>query len=429
MSSVPQFINARQFDLSTILLIDSAGRKVDIKFMVKDLNIYQDMYANVMSGELVVDDSMNIIGQTMLHGNEFVFIKFTSATEIPFEKFFRVYKVSDMVLTNPSTVRYTLHLCSEEFLLNQQTRVSKSYKNMLCSDIVRDICNRYLEIPLTKFPLENSEPTTGVRSVIVPNMKPFEAINFISAMSLNADMSGAYLFFETIHGYIFKSLNNIVAGPTYKTIQVKPQNILSENSLASENQHTAYKYELKQGFDVLESLANGGFRGSMLKLNLIDQTKDYISVFPTNSKFNGLNTYMPINDATNRLGLTLTDASAFVRMYVDVNANMSENWLLQRAMQMSLLNAHRVNIEVAGDTQLTVGVIVELQFPQRRPVNDSSQIELDPDKSGRYLITGARHRITNNKYTCYLELCKDSSIAPVIPQNDNSTLYELATKS
>ena len=66
------------------------------------------------------------------------------------------------------------------------------------------------------------------------------------------------------------------------------------------------------------------------------------------------------------------------------------------------------NIDIPGDSSISVGDIVNVKIPKNDAQTDSNNITLDPIMSGKYLITGLRHQLVDDKYFCHAQLCKDS---------------------
>ncbi len=88
-----------------------------------------------------------------------------------------------------------------------------------------------------------------------------------------------------------------------------------------------------------------------------------------------------------------------------------------------------MNVLIAGDTSLEAGDVVYVDFPYFQPLNDNEETLIDPYKAGNYLIVSLRHRIADNKYVTYLELCKDSVIAAFPAARFNTTeLVRVATE-
>jgi hypothetical protein len=141
-----------------------------------------------------------------------------------------------------------------------------------------------------------------------------------------------------------------------------------------------------------------------------------------------LNEFLPFNDALNRLDLAIAEGSGFVRYFTAFQGDLVDKWLLQRAAQVSAINSFRMSLQLSGDSELTVGKIVEIDIPSLELVTDSSEIKPDGMKSGKFLVTQVRHRIFQNKYVNYIEVCKDSVIEG-IASYAKTPIYDIAKKS
>lgn len=421
-------IESTIFDIVSITIVSPSAGIVDIrdiKFVVEELNIYQSVFSSTMSGDITVKDSNNLITELALNGNEFLYIKFVKDNDYDaFEKAFRIVKLSEVRLKNLSTLRYKINFCSEEMVLNQQLRISKSYKGFYDSQIVADILINKLSVPAERITFEQT--LIPHDEFIIPNLRPFEAIQMLTSFTLNATLTSGFLFFETQSGFRFQSLESLITADPYKTLSLRPQNILDETDQKLQNVNYISDFEIPKLFDVLDTMSNGGYSSFMIKLNLLNQQvagapSDPVVATP----FATLNEFMPFNDAKNRLGNTLVDGSSYVRYFVDVKGGLIDKMMLQRAHQLALLNNHRMNVMIAGDPQYEAGQVIEIDFPYIQPINEPEETINDPYKDGKYLVTGVRHRIIENKYLSYLELCKDSVTTPFpAAVSDNSELLQ-----
>lgn len=420
-------LESGQFEISSITLIASTGLQTEIKMMVKDLNIYEDIFSNVVSGEIEMKDGQNLVTTFGMHGNEYLYIKFDTPSLESFEKVFRIYKISNLNLKNLTSFIYKIHFCSEEFILNQQIRISKSYKDITNSDIISDILSNQLNVDPKKIAI--IENTIINQNLIIPNMKPFEAINWLSSFSINDKLSTAYMFFETRSGFQFRSLESIYQDEVYKKITINPKNLNDDSDKKITNSFIVDRFEIKQPFDILESISTGGFSSSMVVLDLLRQSTTVSKFDTVNNGVPTLNKYLPYNDAQNRKGNGLIDLSSYIRYFPKFQGGLIEEWLLQRANQFSMLNSFRMNIQLTGDSQMEVGRIIELDFPYIKPINNTDEIVQDESKSGKYLVTSLRHRIFNNKYFNYMEICKDSNNGGVAAADNSNIGYDTARKS
>lgn len=403
-----------EYELAAVVLINSSGKETDIKFIVQDLNIYQSIYSNTMSADLVVNDTLNLPSTGDMNGQEYIYIKLSNPELKPIEKYFRVYKISDFAMKSLNASTYTLHLCSEEFVYNQQLRVSKSYKDVETYKIIYDICNNFLHIPSSRTFVEQ---TSGIHAykweknenpIIVPNMKPLEAINWLASFAFNKTLTSAFVFFENQYGFNFCSMEKLVKDSVYKKISLHPKNVMTDTDNKQELHSNPDKAEIKQLFNILETQATGGFSSNMIRLDLIHQEHKFIKFDPKTNSSKHLNPFIYVNNSTNRTNKTLLQETAYTKLFPIFQGDLTDKWLLQRASQFSLLNGSRMNIQIPGDCQLSAGAVLEIEFPLLTPKDESANVQKDPYISGKYLVTSVRHRVINNKYFCYVEICRDS---------------------
>jgi hypothetical protein len=329
----------------------------------------------------------------------------------PYEKVFRIYKISDVTLkNNTTTLTYRIDFCSEEFLLDHQIRISKSYKGFYNFQIAADILVNYLGVSPERVTLE---PTVLPHDeFIIPNLKPFEALNMLTAFSLNNNLTSAFVFFETVSGYKFVSLESLIQADDARTIYLRPQNVSNETDSLAGIDYIS-DFNISQLFNVLQTMSTGGYASSMLKMDLIKQDVQTAFSDPASSTpVTTLNAFLPMNDAKNRFNDRIIDASAYQRFFTNVKGGLIDKIMLQRAHQFSLLNNYTMQVTMAGDTSYEAGQVISVDFPYLQPINEAEETQVDPYKAGRYLLTAVRHRILNNKYICYLELCKDSVLQP-----------------
>jgi hypothetical protein len=401
------------FSLTELKLINALGVNIDVDFIFQEINLYEDLFSNVISGDVTLMDSNDLMNRLRMHGNEFISLSFSTPGMRKYQKVFRIYKVSEYSLRGTSNATFKLHFCSEEFILNQQYYISKSFKEKRLSDVVRIIARNYLKISPEKLSDQNIEESTLLVNsektpLIIPNLRPLEAINWIASFTLNrADLSPGFIFYENISGFNFVSLTSLYSRPPKKTVFYSPKNENFSESVGSKHDKLD-EMEFKQIFDVLDSMNNGAYASELLKLDLMNRTTEYEQFGVNQSTLKLLNEYLPYNFAKNRMGNSFNQASAYVKMFPKFQDNLTSKWLLSRAARIALLNNTRLHIDIPGDSSLSVGDILDVRVPRNDAQTDPNNIKPDDMMSGRYLITGIRHQLIENNYFCHAELCKDS---------------------
>jgi hypothetical protein len=447
MSSIENsFYNALDSIITTCRIISSSGTALDFKYMVLELNYYEDIYSNEVSGNMLINDSVNYLNLLQFDGNERVVISLDNPSKnTPLERSFRLFKVSNRTQTKELNENYILHFCSEELMLSEQSRISKSYKKTEISNIVNSICVDYLKIPRDKLFIEN---TIGLRDIIIPGYKPFQALNWLCSLSLSIETSSigtTYLYYENKNGFNFSSLASLYKQPTYRTFMYDIKNLHKPDDymLSDDNKevNSVISYKHINNFDTLANSNRGTFNN---KLITFDPLRGSFGENDFNySKFSkdspSLNKYNFETDSTNRFDKTSQDTTSMVKFVmstlgqsehpyiknknITINENKIENTIPFRVAQLALLNSNKMKLVIPGDVNMTVGLVIQFNLPTLSR-KEFGEDEFDQFYSGRYLVTGIRHIIQQeSKFITVVEICKDSipnSMAPT--DNNNQTL-------
>ena len=445
---------SKDYSLVTLNLLTPAGT-IDFKPLLVELSYHEDLFNNTASGYLMVSESMGYIETLNLMGNEYIRLRYGKTDDVKYltDKIFRVYKIGKRKLeNNMNTESYCLYFCSEELIMSEQYKVSKSYKGQTVKNNIEDILfnNHYLNIPDEKAGI--IESTYGKYDFIVPNLKPFDAINWLSTYARpRPDQPGAdMLLYENRDGFNFRSLQSLMRQGPYRTYNYNPKNVVtSSGPLQQEIDKTAYNvttYEILDSYDSLNAINSGIFANKLISVDpLLRRYKvtnfdygDYVT------KATMLNKYAIINNHKNRNNHGLNQTPEAVTKLVFSNFNQkeipyvkstpggvandifAETYIPHRTAQLALINYTRVRISVPGDPLLTVGNVIGFDLLSINPVTDKKT----PDKfySGNYLITAVRHMITMHEYKTVLEIVKDSSVTPYAGIDNNNTMWKTVVK-
>lgn len=419
------------YRLKTATLVTGAGKIADIRPIINEINVYEDVMNPVISGNIILNDSNNLINTLPITGFEYLTLDFEkpSSSQL-YSKVFRVYKLSDRQRINSQNESYVLHFCSEESILNESLRVSKSYVEKTIDTMVRDIALNVLKIDEKKFLSTNNTPTHDLYSVIIPNWRPFFAINWLSRMARSASFkSPSYVFFEDRDGFHFTPLEALSQQSPIKTIQVSPRNLGIEQDSKSDletTMKTAYEWEMPYGFDIVQNTGSGMYAGSLITVDPIRQR--ILNTIMSSEKIFQNNKHLNENPLITNLQSRIKtipsqDATSLIRMYPTsldhdqlsyggsagkMLPNQVEQWLIQRNMYFSALHSSKINISMPGDISLRVGQVIAAQFPAY-VLHEKSEKIMDKLYSGNYFIMAIRHAMNKRTHMCYLELAKESS--------------------
>ena len=395
-----------------------------------------------MSGNVMLTDSVGLIDRLAMTGFDYLKLKFRKSTKVKesydTEKYFRIYRVSERILNNNNTETYTLHFCSEELLLSEQTKISKSYSGKKISEIIYDILSNNLKVD-KKF--IRMQETDGLYDFVIPYKKPFEAINWLTSYAKPIGKEGAdFLFYENSEGFNFYSLQNLFNQKTYMKYAYIPRNLGDlKNSKTGElgrNLLGIKSYTFLDTFDSLYGTVSGAFANRLITIDPLTRTYrdtnfDYLKYF---DKAKNLNKNPIVPDLKNRLGKTANESYDSVLKVMVSNANQkkalgisdepwsvandirAESYVPNRTAQLSLSHYSRIRLFVAGDPNLTAGMLIEITLPSKRSADGTGNYvgEIDPINSGKYIITAVRHIMDHTgKYETILEIVKDSYNASI----------------
>jgi hypothetical protein len=430
--------NPQDYNLEYLILNTSKG-DWDLKPLLVEFSYYEDIFSFVVSGSLTIRDALGYISYFQLDGTEILNIslgKFEDGPKIDLA--LRVYKVDNRKsVGNMTSEYYTLHFCSEELILSEQSKISKSFDGVEISKIITNILNDKND----GFNINDSkktfggnskkidiEETQGVYNFALGYMKPFEAISYVSMYARPVNGVGAdMLFYETKDGFKFKSLQTLYKQDAYRNYTYNPKNTDESFFKKLTNVIT---YEIVKPFDMLNEINAGTFANRLISLDPLTRTKTITDYNYTKDDGKMLNTNVPVYSPKNRLGnqvemsplsnikVAMSNAGRKDVTYIKENDTIElggkdifiETWGPHRLSQLNLMNFTTVKISVAGDPALTVGQTIFFNI-YNLAQSTGSPADLDKYYSGKYLITAVRHVIQSPEtYQTILEISKDSTL-------------------
>jgi len=442
---------AGDYNLSHIDLINHDGITMDLKYIVIELNIYESIYKNAVTGSVVITDARNQIGRLEIQGLERIAFRLsTPGTNKKRDTIdasaetgepFHVYKITDRKQVNQGLLVYTLHFASREFMRNIRTKVSQAYDGRL-DEAVQSIFSDpdYLDSRKTL----RYEPTGNSDKIVIPNLRPFDAIQMIAEKSLPQKSNGVgYFFYETTKAFHFRSWESMVASQGSAKRKVKQEFYYMpmkhrDESVGDKITHdykSVESYRFINNFhDVAANTALGTYGHRVLSHNLFDKSystadfsyhnyygssihTDYTNDYTDAQKFAIADTAV---DYDNQKGVSdfpesrtsLQSTTQFLHNR-EVGAKYGLDVFMdgmnkaQRVSQYNqVIHGTTLKLVVKGQSYLEPGDLIQFNV---RPVDaDSKDAEVDHRYGGQYIISKIRHLINDDKYTMVLECTKDS---------------------
>jgi hypothetical protein len=447
----------QDYSLNSLNLLTASGQKIELEKLMIEMSYYEDIYSFVVSGHITIMDAQGFHELLPLTGNEFIEINFskTSNQINGINRNFRVYKMGPKITTsNMNTDIYTLYFCSEEMILSEQNKLSKSYKGKKISDIIKNILTD--NGPTGVFQLSNKriqkiEETMGMYDFVVPKFKPFETISWLSnyARPQKSGPSGGadMLFFETKDGFNFRSLQSMFSDSIYAEYKYEAENLNKNTQTIKDKITNVLQYEVSKPYDILNEIGSGTFANRIVTIDPLARTvttKDF-NYTDYKAKNGSLDKNEVSPELTNRLGKTQSKSPegvlklafgnsaqqdvAYVKQQGGVAKDINiETYVPNRTAQISLANYTTIKAVIPGDPGITAGKTIKFTLLTLKP--DLNKKDEDKHYSGKYLVSAVRHILSSDgSYQTVLELSKDSSVTKYPSINSSNPAWKKAVKS
>ena len=443
---------AGDYDLNHVFLHDHMGGVTDIKKMMAELNVFESIFKNALTGSIVITDAQNLISKLEINGTERISFQLSTPgandsrsmidASVETGQPFYVYKITDRRQIAPGTLLYTLHFASREFIRNLRTKVSQTYRGEIYPQIIKILTDKnYLD---SKKEL-SYEPTGNINDVVIPNMRPFDAINMIAKRTMPKNSGGVgYYFYETTKGLYFRSWDNMVTvkgsqiRDTKQIFRYMPMNI-DDPTIENKIQHdyqSVESYRFVNNFhDIAANTVMGTYAHKVITHNLYDKSYKEInyrydyefgSSKHTDMSFgpHGIDKYaVAANSKVDTDGkkisqypdsrVSLQSTTQYLNGDSDtgsgfgINVNQEGKKLAKGiSIRSQIESGTTLHMVVKGQSYLEPGDLIEFKLISVDEKNPDG--EEDPQYSGRYVISKIRHQVNSVKYTCALECVKDS---------------------
>lgn len=420
-----------------IFITAADGKNYDIRNFCLGVTLFEDMFSNVMMGTAVISDAANLIARIPLQGAEYLTFTYkTPSFKEKISKSFYINKIGDRFFSsNDRQAGYVLSFISIEGYLDNTLSISKKYSDTT-DKIVSKVFNEYLKT--TRHIKKSGTTSTNFKSslgssgtIVVPYWNPFKVINWATSRSFgSAAEAPNFLFFESNKGFYFTNVEALsvkqreskqlfaeyVYFPGAKIIQDNPQSKFSYTKPELSKQYNIVRK--MKSFDMVDTLKAQDYGYHISKLISFDVTLkrpvehvfDYYEKFKTfkhmeeeNNPTFSKSTFR--NPDTHRVVLT-----KYHKIHNDAKDPLFQKWALQRNSLIYDLSNLKIEIEVAGRTDIEIGRLVNFLYPKNidKSADGLAENMLDPYMSGIYMITAIRHEFVLNKHTMFIELVKDS---------------------
>ena len=422
--------------------IESAdgSKTVSVKSGVVMFSYYEDILSPTITARAVVVNDGNTIegpdGEMTslynglpLRGGERVVVKIAGNSPdnpgIDFSedpaKYFYVSSIRN-VLQDTKSESFVLELVPRETITNETSRVGKKYASSTSiSDSVKDIVKNYLKTD--RLSEDNVDKTQNPYGFLGNLKKPFTVLTWLASKSVPGDISGkdataGYLFYETIDGYNFKSIDSLIAQDPVKGTYVYSEVAITE---MPDNDFKILKYNTNKNQDLLSNLQRGAYCSHRIFFNPLTFTytnpeKGLFKKEDYAGKTENMGKDITLPSIGEDSDKTLGDIpSRNITAVMDIgtlekNASMKDNAdptkiFSQAMMRYNTTLTQTMSVTIPSNTNLKAGNLIKCQFPS---ISRDKNGKPDEEQSGLYMIKELCHFFDANGSYTSMKLLRDT---------------------
>lgn len=376
----------------TIRLTNADQQTFNITPMVAELSIFSDIYANYLTGELVMADGLGGISHMGIRGAEKLTVELVIGESVSIHDFY-VYAISNRTRLNDTSEGYKLSFMSVEGVLNEHGRISQAYSGQH-SESVKKIVSGYLASQKKV----DAEPTLGNFKFVMPSWSPFECINWYAGRSRSTEGS-YYLFYETLEGFQFKSVEGLLKKSPKYQYHYSPAGI----TVATKDLSNIREYEVltqSDGIRHADSLNTTLWNHDLIRKKIVKQRSEAEMI---NQDKNGFG--LSLKERRDVFGNEIILRNETRNTHTQTQDYGYEAIQKKRGM-MAALTTTRIRFLAHGSFGFDVGDVVTLKMLKAKSHAKGGENADDDSLTGDYLVTAIRRQFKHQDYHMTVEVAK-----------------------
>jgi len=310
------------------------------------------------------------------------------------------------VVTKSSKQSATLEAISAGALINETIRISKKFDGPINETVKKLLVSESKGIKTTR--TLTSDPTANSYSFVGNQRRPMDLIQWLSPKASSSNKNFGYLFYETLDGYYFKSIDNLFNQSVFQTYTKSEISSSSDFRILDEN--------VNKNTDIGMSLRMGMYSNKTIYLNAKDAKRTIVDFKISELGLSKLpRAPLSLDKYPSRLMFRITDVGALQKGSKLSDTQKEQDLAVYQNKSYArnnLIFSQSINIMVPCNPRLRAGQVVEIKLPL--PTSDQKLKQYgdgSKDISGKYLISELKHEIGNNKAYTQLSLIRDTFTA------------------
>jgi hypothetical protein len=402
----------------------------DLQYIVKELNVYESIYSNHVRGDIVLTESLGLFNQEPYIGEEEVQIKFKTPNCGDFEFNGRTTKIDRLLPTKDRKVSYRIEFTSKYNISNLTRTLSKAYKKMKISEMVKKIAQT---VDIQNIELDETE---GDLTIIIPRLSPFDAVEFLGSEAKSKKYPPSnYWFYETREKHFFVPIEKLIEkgkGSPVAQYYFFEKDAETDSFFAGGNKNTPDFYTITNVsfdplFDIEFNIIEGMYDSITYEIDPLMQVYRKVLINGDDAfiydnsfeQFKHISAYGGEKKLTEQNFSSLHGLSRINYLYSNRPQSKQSNMGIQERQRpktiMLSASANRqlkplqMTYTVPGNSDLKVGDMIALNIPSFDGT-EGNEGGLDDKHSGGWLIVGLRNKFTmssGNPYSTVMQCLKN----------------------
>lgn len=401
-------------------------RGIDRTAVVENDMMYLEIYETLdgfMSGTVCVIDTIGLVDSLFMTGFEAIDIEFASGVgesyNHVFSKHFRVTNVVRSQATTGNRETLIINFQNNMNIVNDYDKKPFVFKRMSISNMVKTILDGLSETPLYEI-----EDTIFQRDFISPISKPIDTIFKLTEFASSRDNNSCkYMFYENRDAVQFKSIGSM-REQDYEFVIRKGAFTGAEKFSHGESKLIiAHNIAVEEQSDI-DQLKSGLYGSRVITHSLINkklttstinrsQYVDEMSVLNDVPHMYTNPDVFPAEIPEPDQPLNSIQFGSEDGFYANENQHALGNMRGVGYMEETYIHAKKIIVEIPGNTNITVGDCVYVDYTGISHEAASSILA-----SGKWIVNKIRHRLEPSEYHSTLELISDSSPVFAISGDD-----------
>ena len=390
-----------KYQIKNCTLIPTEGSSLSQEFDISagnpSITYFESVKSPSISLTLSFIDVDGVISREGITGGEYLDLNikvpdYDNFTITPDKHFMMLNSVKDVKTTSKSQIA-TLEFVSVEAIINETARVSRRFTGNI-SQIVKELLKDKKGIQTDKN-LESDQSFN--KYSFVGNLKrPFDTIQWLCPKAASDDKEGGFLFYETLDGYYFKSIKNLLEAEPQ--VYKKPETPIEPDGTPV-NDFRIIENNLDSSNDIGMNCRMGMYANKTIFVDIETGTTKTVDF-----KISELGLSKPpklpskLEDVPTRLMLRILDKGALQKGAKKEDVEKENELAIYQNKsyaRTNLLFSQTLSISIPFNPDLRAGEMIQVELPVSKGDKETQTTGRpdDNDISGKYLISELKHTI------------------------------------